>query len=107
MSSHEPYELIEIVIHKGDENDEPSIPSEEERIAMWKKINEKESEWRTIDTENCGCNECVWGIKNMEGSRATYCECFYGRLHVLGQPPPWYINLSTTILNTLRGWFKN
>ena len=54
MTSDKSYEPKEIVIDIGE-----TIPTDEERIAMWKEINKR-------DDINFECSKCVWGIQDME-----------------------------------------
>ena len=94
MPPNEPYELIEVIIHS---DEQMRLPTDEERMETWGKINKV----------NCECSQCVWGIKDMEAGIPIYCECFYGRQHVFGQPPPWYIRWAESFIEAARRFLKN
>ena len=69
----------------------------------------REKKWREINKHHIkdilGCEDCVWGIQDMERGYPTYCDCFYGRQHIQPQFPPWYARWGAAIVEICRNIF--
>lgn len=86
-------EEIEIVIHPCD----GPIPEPKPMGPILKEPKYRE-------TDEYGCKECVWGIKDMQDNIPIYCTCEHGRRHT--EPQPWLARLGERFVNFMRG-FKN